>query len=145
MTKFIAHRWPSFTEKEIACRCCGELVIVDAAMDALQTMRSIMDAPLVILSGHRCAAHNEAVGGALDSQHLKLAFDIATAGHDRGALYAAAKVAGFTGIGFMENGLHADIRATPAHWDYGQASRKAWGPIIPPGGGTFELQSENAR
>ena len=31
-------KWPNFTPKEIACKCCGEIVVDEASMDALQRL-----------------------------------------------------------------------------------------------------------
>ena len=35
-------KWPNFTPKEIACKCCGEIVVDEASMDALQRLRDIV-------------------------------------------------------------------------------------------------------
>ncbi len=67
-----AERWPHFSAREIACRCCGEILIWPEALDALEALRRAMAAPLVINSGHRCALHNARVGGAPLSLHKKL-------------------------------------------------------------------------
>lgn len=123
-------RWPHFTPREIACRCCGEVYDNPAAMDALERMRDAVG-PLTIRSGHRCPSHNEAVGGAPASKHLQLAFDIALGGYDRRLLLRAARVAGFTGFGFAVGFLHVDIRDTPAHWFYGPESERAWKGVAP--------------
>lgn len=137
-----ARRWPNFTVEEVACKCCHESYIDEKALDALQKMRKLLGEPLIILSGHRCKEHNEIIGGAANSQHLKLAFDISTAGHNRARMYDTATRAGFAGFGFMENGLHVDVRDHPAHWDYGQISRARWAGIMPEGGGTFERHAQ---
>ena len=47
-------KWPNFTPKEIACKCCGEIVVDEASMDALQRLRDMWGEPLVINCGHRC-------------------------------------------------------------------------------------------
>ena len=69
-------KWPNFTPKEIACKCCGEIVVDEASMDALQRLRDMWGEPLVINCGHRCFRHNKEVGGVAHSQHLTLAFDV---------------------------------------------------------------------
>lgn len=119
-------RWRYFLPHEIACPCCGEICIDSAALDALEALRGEMSAPLRINSGHRCALHNARVGGAPLSQHKKLAFDIALAGHDPERLLVAAYAAGFTGFGFGQTFLHLDRRARPARWFYGPRSKAAW-------------------
>jgi hypothetical protein len=125
-----ASRWPHFSPREIACRCCGEVFILPAALDALTALRAAIVAPLHITSGHRCALHNARVGGAPLSQHKRLAFDIALAGHDRSALFAAARASGFTGFGFGQTFLHLDRRARPAQWFYGQRSKDQWTSVL---------------
>ncbi|MDE1985925.1 MAG: hypothetical protein KGL29_03145 [Alphaproteobacteria bacterium] len=119
-------RWPHFTSREIACPCCGEVVLWPEALDALEALRTAMLAPLRINSGHRCALHNARVGGAPLSLHKRLAFDIALAGHDPARLAMMARAAGFTGFGFGQTFLHLDTRARPAHWFYGQRSEELW-------------------
>lgn len=138
--EYDATRWPHFRRGEVACRCCGELILDDFAvrsMDMLEDLRNRLGEMMRIISGHRCAEHNEIVGGAANSIHLKLAFDIDVMGRDRRKIYELAQAAGFKGFGFMEKGLHVDARATPAHWDYGLASRFAWQGIMPVVSGTF--------
>ena len=121
-----AARWPQFTPREIACRCCGELCIWPEALDALTRLRTSIAAPLRIDSGHRCALHNARVGGAPLSLHKRLAFDLALGAHDPVRLAAAARASGFTGFGFGQTFLHLDTRAHPAHWFYGQRSKAKW-------------------
>lgn len=38
-------KWPNFTPKEIACKCCGEIVVDEASMDALQRLRDMWGEP----------------------------------------------------------------------------------------------------
>jgi uncharacterized protein YcbK (DUF882 family) len=123
-------RWPHSSPHEIACRCCGEIVIWPEALDALERVRAGLDAPMHITSGHRCALHNARVGGAPLSLHKRLAFDVALNGHDLVALLAAARAAGFTGFGFGQSFLHLDTRARPAHWFYGQRSKDKWTSVL---------------
>ena len=116
-------RWPHFSIAELACRCggrfCGGEYWHDPAfLDELEQVRADMGAPLVITSGHRCAAWNASVGGAPLSMHKQLAADIRLAGHHRFALLAAAERAGFTGFGLARSFLHIDRRARPARWFY---------------------------
>jgi hypothetical protein len=125
-----AARWPHFSLREIACRCCGETYVDAAALDALERLRCDLARPLVITSAHRCALHNARVGGAPLSRHKRLAFDIALAGHDPLRLVTAARAAGFTGFGFGQTFLHLDTRARPAHWFYGQRSIQQWTSVL---------------
>lgn len=121
-----AARWPDFSPRELCCPCCGQVCVLEPALDCLQALRAAMGAPLVIDSGHRCALHNARVGGAPLSQHKRLAFDVRLAGHDPMALRDAARASGFTGFGYGNSFLHLDVRARPAHWFYGKRSIDKW-------------------
>lgn len=109
--------WPfrNFTPAEVACKHCDEFYYDFRAMTALQLLRDGWGKPIIINSGHRCAQHNRAVGGAPASQHLKIAFDCRCPRADQEAFAAAAKRVGFTGIiryparGFV----HLDLREKP--------------------------------
>jgi zinc D-Ala-D-Ala carboxypeptidase len=122
--------WPHFTPGAIACPCCSEVCIRPDALDALERLRGLAGAPIVLTSAHRCALHNARVGGAPLSQHKTLAFDIALGGHDLGRLVAQARCARFTGFGFGQSFLHLDTRAHPARWFYGQRSKDKWTSVL---------------
>lgn len=91
--------WKNFKPSEIACKHCGEIYIDPASMDALQTLREAWGKPISINSGHRCPAHNKAVGGTVNSQHLKIAFDCLCSREQQAAFLQAAVAAGFSGRG----------------------------------------------
>jgi uncharacterized protein YcbK (DUF882 family) len=75
--------------------------------------------PLKVTSGFRCPAHNLAVGGAADSQHLLgKAFDILTSKEQQFSFIAVAKTCGFRGFGLGSTFTHCDTRANPAEWTY---------------------------
>lgn len=122
-------RWPNFTPEELACKHCGEYYHDPNFLDRLQALRIRWGAPLVLNSGHRCETHNRAVGGAKNSQHLKVAADIRTTAYDlaeRRQLYALATAVGFTGIGRAKTFLHVDNRPGKlTEWFYGD-SHKHW-------------------
>jgi len=65
------------------------------------------------------------VGGAPFSQHLKLAADISTLGHDRRKLLRACRNAGFTGFGFYNTFLHIDL-GRPRNWWSGEKAKQLW-------------------
>lgn|GEM_PF-412781 len=116
-------RWPHFRPDELACRCggrgCRGAYWHDADfLDALEALRAEMGRPLRINSGHRCAIWNAVVGGVPNSQHRRIAVDIAFGKHDRRAMVDAAERLGFTGIGIARSFLHLDRRETPARWTY---------------------------
>lgn len=66
-----------FTERELRCRCCGQLPpsvrdnITSLVANILDPARDQLGAPIIVTSGYRCPAHNAAVGGVPNSQHLR--------------------------------------------------------------------------
>lgn len=104
-------RWENFAPVEVASRGDGSLLLVDEAMDALQKARSRLGRPLRINSAYRDPVHNALVGGAPRSKHKEgHAFDVALAGHDRAALIAALRDAGFRGFGLRyRTFVHVDM------------------------------------
>lgn len=100
-------RWPNFAPRELASKREGELLIDPASMDKLQTLRDDLARPMVITSAYRSPAHNRAVGGATGSLHLQgKAFDVVLGNHDPHPFIAAARKAGFTGIGtYLKQGF----------------------------------------
>ena len=68
---------PHFSKKELACRCCGRLMVDRRLIDALEALRQLAGVPIVIHAGYRCPAHNREVGGVPNSEHTGgLAADI---------------------------------------------------------------------
>ncbi|NBC21332.1 MAG: hypothetical protein GVY06_09885 [Alphaproteobacteria bacterium] len=124
LDKIADWRWPHFAATELACNCAGRYCTGrywhdPAFLDALEDLRARAGhRPLIISSGHRCAQWNAAVGGAPRSLHKTIAADILLSGHDRERLEAAARAAGFTGIGLAARFIHLDRRARPARWTY---------------------------
>jgi zinc D-Ala-D-Ala carboxypeptidase len=109
MTTWDSTRWPNFTEQEVACSHCGELGVTEDALDTLQALRTAIQKPMTINSGYRCPEHNQAIGGAEKSYHVRgLAFDISLQGHDKDKLSASAQEAGFKGFGYYDTFLHVD-------------------------------------
>lgn len=106
---------PHFTKKELACKCCGQPgAIAQELIEALETLRDMAGCPLVITSGYRCPAHNCAVGGAKDSQHVKgTAADVKSTGKTPLELFAlAAQIPAIKGLGLYASWVHIDVRAT---------------------------------
>jgi hypothetical protein len=66
-----------FKEKELACKCCGQLPplvrenMVTLVHEVLDPARDKLGEPIVVNSGYRCQKHNKAVGGVANSQHTK--------------------------------------------------------------------------
>ena len=106
-----------FSVAELACRCgCGKANATDKLLGMLEAARSIYGLPMRILSGTRCFAHNEAVGGKPSSAHLTgEAADIyCGTSLNRFKLMKALLSAGFNRIGVSFKGLfiHADVSGT---------------------------------
>jgi len=121
------HYSRNFTRAELDCKCgcrtpraiARELALLAAD---LERMRGALGHRLAILSGYRCPAHNAAVGGASQSQHMTgNAADVSVpAGHQPRYVAAAKKVLAFRmgGIGvYPGGGVHVDRRGWVARWD----------------------------
>lgn len=116
-------RWPNFSPSEIACRGTGSILIHEAALDRLQTLRTRLGKPLIVNSAYRSPEHNARVRGAKRSKHLEgTAFDISMANHDPAAFEKAARKEGFLGFGSYP-------RSGFMHIDLGPARR--WGDPFP--------------
>lgn len=111
----------NFTLEEFACPHCGEVSVDVRLLAAVQAIRSQLNEPVRILSGFRCATHNQAVGGASDSRHLiGQAADIGCEDFEK-ALALARGLSTVNGIGIdRERGmLHIDVRKEPrVQWLY---------------------------
>ena len=118
-------RWPNFSRAELSCRHCGEYVHDIRFLDGLQALRTQLGRPVRILSAHRCALHNAAVGGAPLSQHLGMAADIAIRPHNKRQLLTAARTAGFTGFGYYSTFLHLDM-GRARFWYGSQKAKQTW-------------------
>lgn len=66
-----------FKFEEFCCRCCGGLPpsmranIVALVDNVLDPAREEFGGPVTVNSGYRCPKHNLAVGGVVNSQHMK--------------------------------------------------------------------------
>lgn len=115
-----------FTTEEFCCSCGCDTVRVDLRIvDALEKLRTAVDAPLQVTSGYRCAKHNKAVGGVENSPHKRgMAADVRAAGIPPADLFRRARDLGiFTGIGLSVEGnyVHVDVMDRPVPlvcWGY---------------------------
>lgn len=110
-----------FSRAELACHCCGELLLDTRLLQALETLRSLAGAPVVVHCGYRCPKHNHAVGGQARSQHLLgKAADIRLPGLGLQRMYELALAVpefALGGIGVYDRGfLHLDVRSRAARW-----------------------------
>ena len=129
--------WPNFSPAEIACRGTGKLLVNEDALDRLQELRVTLGKPLIVNSAYRSPEHNTKVGGAKASKHLEgTAFDISMANHDPAAFIAAARKAGFKGIGTYP-------RSNFVHVDTGPA--RSWGEPFPARASSFAPDQAPAR
>ena len=105
----------NFSRLEFTCRCgCGYDDINLDLVAALQKLRDLLGQSLHVTSGCRCKAHNAAVGGAVNSYHVKgWAADVSTKLISPGALadYAEEHIQEFRegGIGRYPGFVHLDI------------------------------------
>jgi len=124
---------PNFKWSELSCKGCdGSCAfsqnnqpianVADAALDKLQNLRLVLDAPLTILSAARCPVHNARVGGVVNSEHRctehrkSTAFDVKSSRVSLDAIAKAAEVVGFGGIGTYKSFIHVDDRGRRARW-----------------------------
>jgi zinc D-Ala-D-Ala carboxypeptidase len=130
-----AWRWRNFSPAEIACRGTGKLLVNDDALDRLQALRTALGKPMIINSAYRSPEHNKRVGGATGSKHLSgTAFDVSMANHDPASFIAAARRAGFSGIGTYprSNFVHIDTGPARTWGDPFPARPTAFAPDKPP-------------
>lgn len=95
-----------FTEKELACHCCGVAKMDGEFMEQLEAMREVLDFPFVISSGYRCPKHNQNISttGSDGPHTLGRAVDIVISGEKAFELIVAADTWGMTGIGVSQKG-----------------------------------------
>lgn len=106
----------NFNLKEFQCSCCGTVKIDPELVRRLQAMRDELGVPIIVNSGYRCPAHNKAVGGAKDSQHLVgKAADITARDLPR-LMLLAEKYFHDQGLGLYKNYVHVDVRGTRVRW-----------------------------
>ena len=87
-----------------------------ALLDGLQAMRDELG-PMRVTSGFRTAAHNERVGGAAESLHMKgMAADIVATEATVIKTERLAEELGFGGIGKYLNFTHVDVGSEDRRW-----------------------------
>ncbi len=125
----------------LACPCCGKSECTPALLAALDTLEST-DGPQKITSGFRCKEHQSVLRLAwvrgkmewekthpgdryrvpepsLHSQHSTgNAIDELCPNDEQPERIAAAKRAGFRGIGIGNGMLHLDVRQSETTWRY---------------------------
>jgi len=126
--------WPNFTRAELTCKHTGELIIVPAFMDKLQSLRTALGFKFPISSGYRHPSHPAERKKKQPGSHtFARAVDIQIYGLRALTIVERARSFGFTGIGVSQpNGsagprfIHLDDMAVaegyhaqrPAFWSY---------------------------
>lgn len=108
-----------FSRKEIACKCgCGFDSMDSETLQVADAVREHLGVPVVCNSGCRCPEHNEKIGGAKLSQHVRArAMDLAVA--DTQAVYdwLCEQYPDKYGFGLYKTFVHIDTRTNgPARW-----------------------------
>ena len=107
----------NFTSEEVICKCgCGTSIVDQRLLVRLQIARDIAKIPFRIHSWTRCVAHNKAVGGREDSEHLTgeaVDIDCPSPWH-RHRILRALVLVGFPRIGIGANFIHAGISKSKA-------------------------------
>lgn len=109
-----------FRRREFACRCsCGFDTVDVQLINALESVRELFSLPIFIISGARCKAHNEEVGGAGGSMHLVgKAADFIIKGVSPSETFLNLKglFPNKFGIGNYRRWTHLDVRPALARW-----------------------------
>ena len=108
----------NFRLREFECKDGSHQVVLHSELlRRLQDLRSALGRPVYITSGYRNREHNARVGGSPNSYHLRgMAADIRVPGVNTRDLAAAAREAGFRGIGIYNSFVHVDVRINRAEW-----------------------------
>lgn len=118
-----------FSEEELSCRCCHQLVIDEDLLQLAETVRSIVKRPIIVNCAYRCPKHNKEVGGVENSYHTQgKAMDIRVSGMTPANLYNKIMTAYnndqlplLGGIGIYKTFVHVDTaKASDGHlrtWD----------------------------
>jgi hypothetical protein len=108
----------NFSVKEFECKCgkCEETLINLDHVQRLQQLRDDLGCSITINSAYRCLAHNTAVGGEKNSQHMKgNATDIVVEGMTPDEVADSCEK--FDGLGRYNTFTHVDSRGKKARWD----------------------------
>ena len=113
----------NFDRKELACTCCGKLVMDAGFIEKLELARELAGIPFPISSGFRCPAHNKTVGSTSQNHVSGRAVDIkCTMGHERRLILNGLIGAEFNRIGIGRIFLHCDtmdeLGSPKSYWLY---------------------------
>ena len=110
-----------FNSYEFECHCgkCDLVAPPEDLLIVLEEVREYFDRPVTIMSGYRCKHHNNSVGGAKRSKHLKgIASDIIVSGVSPNTVqkYLLRKYPRKYGIGRYSYFTHIDVRTKKGRW-----------------------------
>ena len=112
-----------FIEKEIACPCCGFIVVDTRFLEMMYALRTLFNRPLNINSWCRCEKHNKEVGSTSKNHTRGKAADIRCVDNGNGwmrqKLMSCIIRTGFKRIGIHENFIHVDnMELVSSIWIY---------------------------
>lgn len=108
---------PHFSRHEFRCRCetCGLDTIDVMTIKLCEIVRGMVDGPVQVSSGQRCAIRNAAEGGAPNSQHLYgRAADLAVSNPKWVYERLCEAFPNQFGFGLYTTFVHVDSRGGPA-------------------------------
>lgn len=101
-----------FTHDELRCKCgCDELIIDEFFIHKIEKLREFLNFPFIVNSFFRCIKHNEDIGGAKNSYHLRgQAMDIRAEGLEALEIIETARRFNIRGIIAYPKFIHLDNR-----------------------------------
>jgi uncharacterized protein YcbK (DUF882 family) len=103
----------NFNSDELDCKCsyidCKDTIIDVDHIKKLQEYRDKLNKPVHINCGYRCKKHNQDVGGAIHSQHMRgCATDITIEGMKSHEIANSIESNDFQGAGTYSTFVHVD-------------------------------------
>ena len=108
----------------LKCKHCQKADLDVRLIPAILALETAIGEEVKITARYRCKVYNQSLidrglHASMKSRHMDgLAVDIFCLKKKQKDVVAAARSAGFTGIGWGSNFLHLDLRDEPAEWWY---------------------------